>query len=106
MHYGIPAPSDRQIDHINNQPDDNSIANLRLATQTDNMWNARKRAGTISKFRGVTFDISRNRWHMTARLPDGTVQKRFDTELEAARAYDALIKARGTEFHPLNFPGE
>src|SRR5262245_33505102 len=48
------------IDHVNGNPSDNRIVNLRLATRTQNNANSRRRPNT-SGFKGVHFCRERNR---------------------------------------------
>jgi hypothetical protein len=93
------------VDHRNCNSLDNRRANLRLATHQENMRNRRKRKNTSSRFIGVTFDKQRGKWlariiYQGKRIFLG----RFDTEIEAARAYDAAVKKYHIEFARLNFP--
>lgn len=50
------------IDHINGNPADNRISNLRLASQSKNMKNAKRRADNTSGVTGVHWDKSRSKW--------------------------------------------
>jgi hypothetical protein len=81
------APGDpRRVDHINRNPLDNRRANLRTATTAQNAQNQDSRGGS-SRYRGVTWDKSRQKWMATAML-DGrrTTIGRFDDEDEAGCA--------------------
>lgn len=53
---------DMDIDHINGNKSDNRIDNLRLATCSENSWNAEKRSDNTSGYKGVSFDKSRGLW--------------------------------------------
>lgn len=50
------------IDHINGAKDDNRIANLRLATRSQNVSNRPKLSTNTSGFKGVTWDKSSRLW--------------------------------------------
>lgn len=50
------------VDHINQVRDDNRWSNLRPATQSVNMQNARMRKDNRSGFMGVNWDRSRDMW--------------------------------------------
>lgn len=50
------------IDHINGNPADNRIANLRSVSQRENSRNQRKRSTNISGITGVRFYKGRKKW--------------------------------------------
>ncbi len=52
------------IDHINGDPSDNRIANLRAATHSENMRNARKSCRNTSGHKGVAWDRRSRRWRV------------------------------------------
>lgn len=104
------------VDHRNGNGLDNRRCNLRHATHSQNTASSiRMKKGnpalrarvirrTTSKFRGVSFRSDRKRW--TAYLGTGKFRQHlgcFDSEKEAAKAYDrAALKTYG-EFAKLNY---
>lgn len=94
------------IDHINGNKLDNRRCNLRLCTMAQNIANAKKRANTSSRFKGVYFDASRNQWQAYINVSGKRIHiGRFNTELEAARAYDRKAREHYGEFAKLNLEG-
>jgi hypothetical protein len=101
----------RVVDHRNNDGLDNRRANLRPATQSQNMINRPKKPNTASKYRGVRWDKSRNLWYSEIhfRYKGRRIRKflgRFKNEIDAAKAYDEAAKKYHGEFARLNFPSE
>jgi hypothetical protein len=94
-----------EVDHINGNPYDNRIENLRAATHGENMFNRNPNKGCISKYRGVSKHCGK--WQ-------GAISKEgkkfhlgtFNTETEAALAYNkSAVKLHG-EFANLNIISE
>jgi hypothetical protein len=84
-----------QIDHKNGVRDDNRIANLRVATGSQNQQNIPPRRGSASGIKGV----SRNggRWQAHIRTPGRRIYLgMFKTPEEAGRAYrEAAARLHG-----------
>ena len=56
-----------QIDHINGDPTDNRIANLRETTQQQNLWNSRAKSHNKSGLKGVSWHKQRQVWRADIR---------------------------------------
>lgn len=50
------------IDHIDHDPTNNRISNLRQATRSENIHNRRRNKNNTSGFKGVVFDKRRQKW--------------------------------------------
>ena len=79
---------DNQIDHININPTDNRIENLRIVNHSENCRNINKRKNCSSKYKGVSWKKSNSKWGAQIRI-DGKKKYLglFDNEQEAAEAY-------------------
>ncbi len=100
------APKRVEVDHINCDGLDNRRANLRLASRSENACNVLKTAGRSSMYRGVSWYKALSKWE--AYIMKGKKQKligRFESETEAALAYDANARELFGDFARLNFPG-
>lgn len=87
---GIPKYPD-VVDHINNNSLDNRRENLHITTRSHNGQNKEKKENTSSKYIGVCFKKSENKWEAySCSIYLGL----FENELDAAIIYDkyTLIK--------------
>ena len=98
-----PIPGDMEIDHINRIKHDNRIANLRLVSHRDNMLNVANRVGSTSKYKGVSLIRRTGRWYASSKISGtSTGLGLYDTELEAAIAYNAHVLELGLHTVYLN----
>ena len=58
------------IDHINRNPSDNRICNLREATCSQNHYNKTKQLNNTSGIKGVTWDKQCNKWKAQIKVLD------------------------------------
>lgn len=85
-----PIPAGMFIDHINGIRTDNRIENLRLVSPRENQFNRRKRKGGLSAFKGVTYCAEVRKYRATIQKDYKALSIGFfETELEAALAYNA-----------------
>lgn len=96
------APAGILVDHINQDTLDNRKSNLRLATRSQNMGNRAKHMGK-SKYKGVCWIEKRQRW-IAQIFTDGKRRQlgRFETEVDAAMAYNKAASEFFGEFAYLN----
>ena len=92
-----------QVDHINGNPLDNRRSNLRECTITQNNRNKSSHVRSTSKYLGVSFDKSRNKWAVSLCYNRKRVYRgRFNDEKNAALAYNREAKKYFGEFANLN----
>lgn len=61
IHFGE-IPQGKIIDHIDGNPWNNSVSNLRIADAFENAWNARKSVRNTSGVKGVYFSTAHKKW--------------------------------------------
>ena len=101
---GLKVGDKRQGDHIDGNGLNNQRHNLRIATRSQNNANRRSARKSSSQFIGVNFNKKGNNWQAQIRHERRNMWiGYFETEVEAAMAYDeAAVKLHG-EFANVNF---
>jgi hypothetical protein len=108
LHRVILGLSDRRVmgDHRNGDTLDNRRENLRASTNQQNSQNGVTHSDSTSKFKGVSWDKQRGKWAAGIGISGKRISLgRFDSEHDAARAYDAAALKNFGDFARLNFPG-
>lgn len=103
MHtFLLRTPNGMEVDHINENKLDNRRGNLRICNRSENTVNQKARG--ISKYRGVSYKKDSHKW--IAQIKKNYKAYRigsFNTEIEAAQAYDEKAKELHGTFVQLNF---
>ncbi len=98
------APDGMEVDHINGNGLDNRRENLRLCTRAQNRMNSVKRIGKSSTFKGVYWHKNCRKWRASLKLDGKEIHiGYFNTELEAAEAYDVEALYYFGNFAKTNF---
>ncbi len=93
MHHG-PIPDKMDIDHIDGNPWNNGIGNLRLATRSQNSHNSIISKRNTSGYKGVSRCCSSGKWR--ARIGVGGAEVRlgvFDSMQAAVQAREAASRS-------------
>lgn len=104
MHRAIMcAPASMDVDHVDGDGLRNIRSNLRVSTRSQNMFNAYKRTGTSSVYKGVIWDADRSLWRAEIKLNGITYYLgRFGSEKEAAAAYNIAARFSRGSFARVN----
>lgn len=89
-----------EIDHINNNPSDNAITNLRDVSRKQNEENKPVHRDNISGFKGVTFDKRRKNWF--ARIMHNGKQHHLGSFCSPQKAHEAY-KFAAINLHTHNY---
>lgn len=98
-------PKGLEVDHIDSDGLNNARNNLRVVTHRQNIMGKKKHKNTASKYRGVIWNKSRNRWNAQIKVNyKGIYLGSSKIQEEAAKMYDiASIKYFGI-YGKTNFP--
>jgi hypothetical protein len=105
LHHFVMQPEKGYIiDHIDGDGLNNTRANLRQATASQNRQNRGKQGNNTSGFKGVSWDNSRNKWQVHISVKGkSTYIGRYETKEMAAIAYDEAARKYHNEFAKTNF---
>jgi len=100
-----PLAEDELVDHINHDGLDNRCSNLRLVTAQQNNFNRRclnKIKSSI--YKGVNWDKRHEKWQAKITVDGKRIRVGlYDTQFDAAKAYDEAAKMYFGEYAKLNF---
>ncbi len=99
----LPLTGEFEVDHKDENGLNNQRDNLRAANRSQNTAHGKKRKGTSSKYKGVSFHKHTGKWR--ARVGTKYLGV-FDSEIAAARAYNKVALETYGEFAKLNEFGE
>lgn len=85
-----PVPECMEIDHINRDPSDNRLANLRLVTRSENMRNTRNVVSKNAPY-GCTYNKREGKWK--AGIRRNGKRMHFGTFVTCAEAAAAVARA-------------
>jgi len=101
----LEAPAGHDVDHINRDSLDNTRANLRICTRSQNNANRISLPGSSSQYKGVSWNRNRQRWQVfQCAYGNRRYLGYFVSEAEAAIAYDDAAYESFGDFARLNFP--
>lgn len=104
MHNFLMGPIGK-VDHRDGNGLNNQRHNLRPATSKQNGANRRKIVPSSSKFKGVTWLVRNKKWQARIRVSYRLITLGcFQSETDAAHAYDDAALTYFGEFSNLNFP--
>lgn len=97
------APDGMDVDHVNGDGLDNRRNNLRICTRSQNIGHSHKTAGCSSDFKGVSWDKGAGRWRAQGKIAYKCIYLGYyDSEEDAARAYNDFAREHFGEFALLN----
>lgn len=97
------APKGLQVDHVDHNGLNNQKNNIRICSSKENNVNIKSQKNSTSKYLGVSFEKSRNKWKACIRF-NGKQKTigRYNTEDEAGLAYNKEAVIHHGDFANLN----
>ncbi len=96
-------PKDMVVDHIDGNTMNNQRGNLRVCGQVQNLWNQRRHVSESSKYKGVSFHKTKNKFQSRISVNGKLIHLgTFGSEIDAAMAHDEAAKKYHGEFAVLN----
>ena len=91
------------VDHKDHNGLNNQRSNLRLCNQSENVMNGSKSPNKSSIYKGVCYNKKANKWEVQIIINRNRIHLGlFDSEVEAARSYNAKAIELFCEFANLN----
>lgn len=84
------------VDHINGQRSDNRLANLRIATNSENAWNSRIRRNNACGYKGVHYKKTIRKF--VAQINAGGRVRHLGVFMTADEAHAAYVRAAREHF--------
>ena len=99
------TPDDKQTDHIDGNKLNNSKANLRICSYSENMRNKQVGRRTTSGYIGVAIDREKGNWRARVVVHGKTIDLgRYESSVEAALIRDRAALEYHGRFATLNLP--
>lgn len=91
----IPNPENKKCcDHIDNNPKNNKLSNLRWTTHSENMLNQKMRTGkTLTRHKNIVKQGKKFKWRITVNGQIHRSDEAFETEEKAYEHFLTIVKS-------------